>query len=475
MTRITIKETAGLDRHSEPVSLGIPFPKGAVKASGLNTIGLADSSGSPLPCQARELARWPDGSLKWVLLNFQAAVPAHDTATWQVSTGTNPTDVFGIDIREHPDQIHVNTGAALFSVNPRRFVPFDEVMINGRNMVDPSLSQMVLTGENDLQYTPFIDTICFETKGRLQSTLKAAGAFKNDDHDRIASFFSRIHFFANSGVVKIDFTLLNPNPALHPGGLWDLGDPGSIFFKDLTLHMGIHTDSTPKILWKPHTAAPCETITGSRFRLYQDSSGGLRWNSPNHVNCSNQVRNRFQGYQVTVDQKPHAKGLRPEPVLMLQDDHHRIQAAVPYFWQEFPKALAVDRNTISAGLFPKDYDDRFELQGGEQKTHTVFFDFSPPGRSPDLDWVHAPLIPVLPPETYTRAKVFPFFTHKRSTEFSEIWQTIDTAVTGENSFFQRRELTDEYGWRHFGDLYADHESVLDKTGGSVSDTLQQPV
>jgi hypothetical protein len=33
------------------------------------------------------------------------------------------------------------------------------------------------------------------------------------------------------------------------------------------------------------------------------------------------------------------------------------------------------------------------------------------------------------------------------------------AVEGHNTFFDRREIIDEYGWRHFGDLYADHEAV----------------
>ena len=36
---------------------------------------------------------------------------------------------------------------------------------------------------------------------------------------------------------------------------------------------------------------------------------------------------------------------------------------------------------------------------------------------------------------------------------------VDIAIKGENTFFDRREIIDEYGWRNFGDLYADHEAV----------------
>ena len=44
-------------------------------------------------------------------------------------------------------------------------------------------------------------------------------------------------------------------------------------------------------------------------------------------------------------------------------------------------------------------------------------------------------------------------------------ELIDQVISGPRSFFARRETIDEYGWRHFGDLYADHEAV-----GHVGDT-----
>ena len=36
---------------------------------------------------------------------------------------------------------------------------------------------------------------------------------------------------------------------------------------------------------------------------------------------------------------------------------------------------------------------------------------------------------------------------------------VDAAITGPQSFEQRREIIDEYGWRNFGDLFADHEAI----------------
>src|SRR6516165_7814261 len=59
-------------RHREPVSCGLPWPRGAVHDAACLTI--TDSAGTPYPLQARPLDSWPDGSLRWVLLDWQADV-----------------------------------------------------------------------------------------------------------------------------------------------------------------------------------------------------------------------------------------------------------------------------------------------------------------------------------------------------------------------------------------------------------------
>ena len=42
-----------------------------------------------------------------------------------------------------------------------------------------------------------------------------------------------------------------------------------------------------------------------------------------------------------------------------------------YFWQNFPKAIEATPDSLTLRFFPKQYADVHELQGGEQKTHTL--------------------------------------------------------------------------------------------------------
>jgi len=50
-----------------PVSGGIPFPKGSLKSA--ENIRLLGANGRELPCQVTRTAVWPDGSVKWVMVD----------------------------------------------------------------------------------------------------------------------------------------------------------------------------------------------------------------------------------------------------------------------------------------------------------------------------------------------------------------------------------------------------------------------
>ena len=53
-------ETAGYERRSEPVSCGLPLPRGGV--SDLSQLGVSGPDGAAVPAQLEALSRWPDGS-----------------------------------------------------------------------------------------------------------------------------------------------------------------------------------------------------------------------------------------------------------------------------------------------------------------------------------------------------------------------------------------------------------------------------
>ncbi|MGQ9663448.1 MAG: RIFT barrel domain-containing protein [Kiritimatiellia bacterium] len=74
--KLTVEERLGLARRNEPVTSGVPLPKGAVKDT--TALRLLDENGKVVPVQFGVANRWwDDGSIKWLHVDFQPSVPAN--------------------------------------------------------------------------------------------------------------------------------------------------------------------------------------------------------------------------------------------------------------------------------------------------------------------------------------------------------------------------------------------------------------
>lgn len=466
---IVIEEEAGLRRIGEPVTVGIPFPKGMLWEPA--SLVLWDQKNQVVPVQVGVLARWTDHSVKWALLDFQANVGANSVSEYRLANsgtqdevGRQPT----MSVSRSSDCVEVDTGHARFFLNAHTFKPFERVVIGGTDIVGNGRSQVALIDGAGVEFEPRISALVVETEGPVRVTLKAEGKFYSSQERAFADFVSRISFYAKTGLVELELTIRNPHAARHTGGLWDLGDEGSLYFKDLSIRLGLASDAISEIEWIPQADSLVAHRARSTLGIYQDSSGGENWKSSNHMNRFGLVMNTFQGYRVTSDGVVVQQGERATPIVSLRHREMSISGAIEGFWQNFPKAIEVANKQLRISLFPRQYRDLYELQGGEQKTHTIFLQFDgSQARATELAWVHHGLVPRTTPEWYASSKAIPYLV-PRSQQARDVAcldladQLVDGAVSGNHTFFDRREIIDEYGWRHFGDLYADHEAVEHK-------------
>ena len=467
---LMLEEQDGIARHHEPITVGVPFPRGLIQQ--LSECRLFDPQGRVIPLQTEALACWPDQSVKWGLLDFQADVAAHTRAEYAlvIHCDLMPEPLVPIQIEQTSDSFRVDTGAAIFTIPTRRFAPFSSVMIDGQERLDAANSCVSFEDDAGRQYEHHIEQARIETSGALRTTLKLDGQIRLPDSDaNFARFAARLHFYAHSAACRIDYTIHNPNAAQHPGGLWDLGDPGSIYFNDLSFHVVLLALDATRIRWATQMGQPLNDADADLIEIYQDSSGGEHWQSSNHVNRFGKVMCRFRGYQVTSGQTLIEEGHRASPLMTISNCETEVTGSVVHFWQNFPKAIQATGNLLTLRLFPAQYADVFELQGGERKTHTLFLCFESSvhqqeGRA--LDWIHAPLLPRIPPEWYAGVGVFPYLTPYETDPHQEVIALIAHAIEGGNSFVDRREFIDEYGWRNFGELVADHEQAYYKHGGT---------
>jgi hypothetical protein len=445
-------------RTNEPVTLGIPLPKGLSADAAKWTLRRLD--GTRLPVQTRALDRWSDGSVRWALLDFQAAAD-QSTGTLAVLTfdgeGGEGIAVPAVSTTDVPDGLAIETGAARFELAAGSAGVLRTVEYDGCQVLDGYRSGFrVLEASGaacDVRWTSMV----VEEPGHLRTVVRATG------HAEGASvrldLVSRLHFFAGSAVVRMDVTVCNSRPATHPGGIWELGDPGSVLLREIRLDL-VRPDRTvaETISWQLEPGGPWGS-SGERFRLYQESSGGENWRSRNHVDRTGTSPLRLNGWTMEADGST-GSGRRASPVVVTKSGPEVLGGAVRHFWQHFPKAIEATPRTLSIGLFPAQFPDVHEIQGGEQKTHTCWLLFGPDGVADSpLEWCLSPMVAHASPEWYASSGAVPWLTPVTSDPHPAYLALVDSAVDGAEAFTAKRERADEYGWRSFGDIHADHEAV----------------
>ena len=443
------------ERHGEPVAIGVSCPRGAAARSARWV--LTDQRGRNAPVQTTVLDRWGDGSVRWLLAEFQADVDAGLPSFYALAPdeGTESATP-GITIEHAGETLRVWTGVATIDV-PRIGPAFiSDAEVGGRALLQSTA--IVAEDQNGHTYPFMIHRTLIERTGLLRAVIRLDGHFADRSTRRWLDGTMRLHFFAGLGTVKIEFSVTNPRAAKHPGGAWDLGDPGSVLIRDLSI--AIVPAKGGADVWGSLDAGDPMGPAGARFSVHQESSGGAEWQHQNHVTRDNTVAARFRGFQAIRDGR-EVKGLRATPIVSIGGGDTRISATMPRFWELFPKAIDADADHCALAMFPRAYGDLHELQGGERATmqFAICFGRDTVAAEP-LAWVRSPLRIAADPLAYRQAGAWAPLGAGSAGAAQGYESLVSTAIRGPQSFFERRETIDEYGWRNFGDLYADHEGAL---------------
>lgn len=442
-------------RASQPVTVGLPFPRGMLPAPG--RLGLRDAAGASVPLQTECLARWADGSVKWLLLDFVVAEIESGRCLWMVERAADETPPPGPRLRltQTADNLLVDTGATTFCIGRRIVQPLARVIQNGNDVLEEDGLATTLLDARGRVRTPRLEAMAVESHGPVRATVRIDGVFPGMRGLRCRL---RLSVFAGTDLVRLALTIHNPNRARHRGGLWDLGDPGALLFRELSLALSLRASGEADLTWtaEPHETPRCGPA--ARLEIYQDSSGGDNWQSPNHVNRHGRVPCSFRGYRCQAPREERV-GLRANPILRLATQHAGMSVAVPEFWQQFPKALEVSGQAVRVGLFPRQWSELFELQGGEQKTHTIWLDFAAQAGADSLRWAHAPVRAHAASEWYAGSGAIPYLSPGPCDVKTPFASVMSAAIRDTNGLLARREIIDEYGWRNYGELYADHEGA----------------
>jgi len=135
--KLRLTERAGIARRAEPVTAGIPIPRGELTSAPSARLLL---DGREVPAQFRAAGLWrPGESVKWLLVDFQADLAPGASADCVLEYGegvvTRARPRGAVEIRSDERKFEVLTGAASFWISRRRFSLFELVNLSDGTVV----------------------------------------------------------------------------------------------------------------------------------------------------------------------------------------------------------------------------------------------------------------------------------------------------------------------------------------------------
>jgi len=457
-----VRENHGCDRHDYPIRVGLPIAQGAFQETELPNVITSDD-GRTFRCQSVATSYWPSGSPRWILLSANIQIQANQQTTFSA----NHT-VATVHCEQEDSPFEYAAGDAqtreLFHLSAPATSP-------------PITAKLHCTGAEGQVSVALISDCQTIERGPICTNHHMTGKFKGK---QTLSFFADLTYFPSTATLKLDIALHNPQRAKHPDGYWDLGDPNSEYLQSATLEIDTRAIAPTQMHWQESIDAKWQTTTEMKWSITQTNSGGENWDSRTHVDKDNQVIKGKQGYHLEHGDT-ESLGNRATPTVVVQSNSAWLLATMPEFWQKCPSGIEVSDAGIKIHLLATTAG-LTELQPGEKCSRTLWLQAS---NSPEPHFeattvnIHQALT-VLPHESTIAASdaiewyaadptsSAPTSSDNNATDStSHEQQLLNELLSGPTSFFWKREQIDEYGWRNFGDFWADHEELYSEDSSPV--------
>ncbi len=426
-----------------PVSVGIPFPEGALGSS--DQIRLLEKSRAEIPLQAHTLAHWADGSVRWALLDFLADGKDNCTVEYGREISRNqPDDPLTVD--QSRTGITVTTGPIRVEFS-RSSVHLPGIVSlrqpdGAYRRITPEKSGPAVTlivGNRDRYCSDRPDAVVLEESGpqracvRIDLTHRAKG-----DKTLFRSTF-RVHLFRNSGSVRVLHTFEN-----------DRTEEDFTHIRELSLRSDLDVGAGPS------------------GRIGKRRTGPLK---ARPVSLNQTHDNRYTLHQ---RKQTLARGRRAEGSLDLAGSDAGVTLAVRDFWQNYPKGLGLDKGGITVQVCPpleKDayprggeledrlyyylLDGRYKFRCGVSRTHELWFHVRSGGSPPPAGFnaaVQSPPLYSVSLDAFNKSHAVTQLPSKEKSPFPPYEQWVDAAQA---AYMEDREESRAYGMLNHGDWFGE--------------------
>jgi hypothetical protein len=217
---VTVAEPAGVSRTGWPVTSGVPLAEGALRDAQAAALFTADEREVPLQTEA--LSRWPDGSIRWLLLDFQTDLEANQTQryTLRYGPGTRRSPVEKpVTLNTEGQVVTIDTGPLRLLLSPTEFRLPDRVWLDANNDGRFAADEQV-TGPDDagiVLITPDGNVfradrapakLTVEDSGPLRASVRIEGGHGSAE-GAMFRYVVRVHAFRGQSCLIFQYTFVN--------------------------------------------------------------------------------------------------------------------------------------------------------------------------------------------------------------------------------------------------------------------------
>lgn len=382
MIRLHFEKLSRYDRILEPCTCAIPF----AQAELYDTTKAAILDGDlALPVQCKVTAKWPDGSVKWLLVSFLIDLPGNRAKDVYFITDheTTLTPKDEVTIQESSGRLHIMTGELSLQLSmPGEKGLFYHIRTKDTEYRHNTIEGPVIYNSQEDAFALHVGKNGWEIleQGPIFSVVQTRGKHYNLKQEGFIDYILRIYAYSGKPWIRMDYTIINKEE----------GEAQNL--SQVVLRMKPESDVTRTI----HTAMATSNYTSTITQGYGDEK----------------LYHCIDAAQLIFEANEHI----PETFYGTfwadwnQDQQGGICATIYQAHQNFPKAMEVDREGITLSILPKE-SSGLKLLQGVGKTHRLFLHFHGPTEELQMLNVRSlqlqmPDRPVLEPQVYERSGIF---------------------------------------------------------------------
>lgn len=417
---LSVTNSSESPRVAEPVISGVPIPKGELSSA--DHARLLDAAGQPVPCSITSTGMWPDGSVKWLLLDFQASVAPRASVAFMLEYGNAVTAGAApeaLRITRTAGRLIVDTGPARFEFAPADGKPFVGYL-RGAQTPAFSLEGRIAAEDGRLwRFSAARDAqVDVEEQTPFHVAVRLRGRFTGDAGPGPIAFDHRVHLFAGRAEALVEY------------GFVPTAQEANIALRRIQVRLEGAVSGAAEFAPTPGKTVAAPVSESPRLLQTGAETHGSEGNLPFIVSLSN-------GTSI-------AEGQRAAGVLRVGGLGPRL-VCLPHFWEQFPKALGCDPGGVDVDLWPEAPGvPAFLAHAGSAKSHRIGISLTADA-SPDR-WLQ-PLFAAASPQWYCASGAFEDMVPRRKGPYTEYEEIVDAAFDA--TVAQRAG----YGMENWGDVW----------------------